>query len=246
MNGDGYTDLSGGLLYYISDGNTLIPGGPTALRLHREAGAPGDFLAWTGDFDPAIEGHGTLTASNVVGQGVINGKAPTFDRRATGNGHKLPGMVLGGAPDAKLAPFGDIYFSFDFSTQFGYFLTGRYGVDVTSNSYGTSTSDNDGMDAASQEADLIHGGFGDRTTPVFSTGNGAPGFGTVTAPSPTLGIQVGASTQFGGTGWDSIKNLTQVTDNDVIEWSNRGPGANGTQRRRRRRRRRVLGPATRR
>ena len=36
-------------------------------------------LAWTGDFDPAIEGHGTLTASNVVGQGVINGKAPTFD-----------------------------------------------------------------------------------------------------------------------------------------------------------------------
>jgi Subtilase family len=180
----------------------------------------------TGDFDPAIEGHGTLTASNVVGQGVINGKAPQFNDLKT-PGHVLPGMVLGGAPDAKLTPFGDIYFSFDFSTQFGYFLTGRYGVQVTSNSYGTSTSDNDGMDAASQEADVITSTFGDRTTPVFSTGNGAPGFGTVTAPSPTLGIQVGAATQFGGTGWDSIKNLSQVTDNEVIEWSNRGSGADG-------------------
>ena len=102
------------------------------------------------------------------------------------------------------------------------------------------TLDNDGMDAASQEADVIHARFGDQTTPMFSTGNGAPGFGTVTAPSPVFGIQVGASTQFGGTGWDSIANYSQVTDNDVIEWSNRGPGANGAQRRRRRRRRLLL------
>ena len=40
-------------------------------------------------------------------------------------------------------------------------------------------------------------------------------------------MSVGASTQFSGTGWDSIKNYSQVVDNDVIEWSNRGPGANG-------------------
>ena len=32
MNGDGYTDLSGGLLYYISDGVTPIPGGARRLR----------------------------------------------------------------------------------------------------------------------------------------------------------------------------------------------------------------------
>ena len=47
------------------------------------------------------------------------------------------------------------------------------------------------------------------------------------APAPLSGIQVGASTNFGSTGWDSIANYSQVTDNDVIEWSNRGPGANG-------------------
>ena len=124
LNGDGYTDLSGGLLYYISDGNTRIPGGPTSFGFDTKPAA-GTFLAWTGDFDPGIEGHGTLTASNVVGQGVINGKAPHFNDLKDGpgvHGHKLPGMVLGGAPDAKLTPFGDIYFSFDFSTQFGYLL----------------------------------------------------------------------------------------------------------------------------
>ena len=221
MNGDGYTDLSGGLLYYISDGNTPIPGGPTDFGDFQTPG-PGDFLAWSGDFDPGIEGHGTLTASNVVGQGVINDKAPTF-----GDVGKIPGMVLGGAPGAKLAPMGDVYFSFSFSTQFAYLLTNEFGVQVTSNSYGTSTDDNDGMDAASLEADFIHGLFGNALTPVFSTGNGAPGYGTATSPAPVGGIAVGASTNFGSTGWDSITNYSQVTDNDVIEWSNRGPGANG-------------------
>jgi Subtilase family len=242
LNGDGYTDLSGGLVYFISDGKTPIPGGPTDFG-DTDAPASGDFVAWSGDFDPGIEGHGTLTASNVVGQGVINGKAPTFADLRTqrgdakpkgddghGNGNNdgaIPGMVIGGAPNAKLAPMGDIYFSFGFSKQFGYLLTNEFGIQTTSNSYGSSDLDNDGMDATSLEADFIHGGFGALTTPIFSTGNGAPGFGTVTAPSPNFGIQVGASTNFGSTGWDSIANYSQVTDNDVIEWSNRGPGANG-------------------
>ena len=65
--------------------------------------------------------------------------------------------------------------------------------------------DNDGYDAASQEADLLH--TGRQTTPLFSTGNGAPGFGTTAPPSPSAGMSVGASTQFGGTGWDSIDGL---------------------------------------
>ena len=34
MNGDGYTDLSGGLVYYISDGGTSVPGRPARLRRH--------------------------------------------------------------------------------------------------------------------------------------------------------------------------------------------------------------------
>ena len=238
MNGDGYNDLSGGLLYFISDGDTVLPGG--IMRFTDDSQefrdeftfGPGEMLAWTGDYDPAIEGHGTLTASNILGQGVVNGLAPCFADLAgrpgaqpCKGGGTYPGAVIGGAPKAKGAPFGDIYFSFEFSTQFGYLLATRHGIDVTSNSYGSSAADNDGYDAASQEADLLYNGS--RTTPVFSTGNGAPGFGTATAPQPLAGIVVGASTQFGGTGWDSIKNESQITDNDVMVWSNRGPQATG-------------------
>jgi Subtilase family len=259
MNGDGYTDLSGGLLYFISDGVTNVPGGIDWFGGvdgdGSDAGlfAKGQLLAWTGDFDPAIGGHGTLTASNVVGQGVINGKAPCFSdlrpgksgatscgsaKGGKGHGHgdddddddrrggTYPGAVIGGAPHAKLAPYGDIYFSFDFSIQFGYFLATREGVDITTNSYGSSATDNDGYDAASQEADIIHANR--RTTPLFSTGNGAPGFGTTAPPSPAAGVAVGASTQFGGTGWDSIDRARQIVDNDVMTWSNRGFGATGS------------------
>ena len=124
-------------------------------------------------------------------------------------------MVIGGAPKAKLAPMGDIYFSFDFSTQFAYFLTqnqpANAEIDITSNSYGNSALDNDGFDAASQEADLWNTAFGVRTLMIDSSGNGAPGYGTSNAPAPFTGMRVGASTQFGATGWDSIKNYSQVT-----------------------------------
>jgi Subtilase family len=229
MNGDGYTDLSGGLMYYLADGVTRIPGG-----IDMFAGmvpASGAMIAWTGDFDPAIGGHGTQTASNVVGQGVINGRAPHF---ADVPGGTYPGAVIGGAPHAKLAPYGDIYFSFDFSTSFAWMMTGgtadfgsvKRSVDVSTNSYGSTDVDNDGYDSHSMEANVAHIGSG--TTMMGSTGNGAPGFGTVNSPSNYNGISVGASTQFGGTGWDSIKFARQIVDNDAMVWSDRGPGSNGT------------------
>ncbi|MGH2800526.1 MAG: S8 family serine peptidase, partial [Thermoleophilaceae bacterium] len=72
-----------------------------------------------------------------------------------------------------------------------------------------------------------HTAFAGSTTALFSTGNGAPGFGTTAPPSPYTGIGVGASTQFGGTGWDSIDRASQIVDDDVMVWSNRGPGATG-------------------
>lgn len=225
IDGDGYVDLSGGMAYYISDGadGTPVPGGLEDFGL-TVTGEPGELVAWTGDFDPGLEGHGTLCASNIAGQGVTNGGLPTFSDIPGG---KFPAAVVGGAPRATMVPFGDIYFSFDFSKQFAYLLSNEHGIDVTSNSYGASTDDNDGLDAASQEADIWTTEFGGKTTPMFSTGNGAPGYGTVTPPSPVVGIKVGASTQYGATGWDSIKKYSQVNDNDVSNWSNRGPGATG-------------------
>ena len=99
MDGDGYTDLSGGLLYFISDGVTRAPGGQDAFGVNLVY-APGQLVSWSGDYDPGIGGHGTLTASNVVGQGV-NGNAPTFSD-LPGDG-KYPGAVIGGAPHAACA-----------------------------------------------------------------------------------------------------------------------------------------------
>jgi hypothetical protein len=226
LNGDGYVDLSGGMAYYISDGdgNTPVPGGLEVFGAS-QYGDPGEIVAWTGDFDPGLEGHGTLCASNIVGQGVANGGLPSFDD-LPGNG-KFPAAVVGGAPKATMVPFGDIYFSIDFSTQLAYILANGYGIDVTSNSYGFSDRDNDGLDAASQEADITATDFGGRTTALYSSGNGAPGFGTVTGPSPVTSVKVGASTQFGATGWDSIHRYSQVNDNDVANWSNRGPASTG-------------------
>ena len=55
MNGDGYTDLSGGLLYYISDGATPIPGRARTRSAYGDSSfGPGELVAWTGDYDPAI------------------------------------------------------------------------------------------------------------------------------------------------------------------------------------------------
>jgi len=117
----------------------------------------------------------------------------------------IPGMVLGGAPNAKLAPMGDIYFSFDFSKQFGYLLTNEWGVNVTSNSYGSSDLDNDGMDASSQEADIIHAAVGGQTvTPTVkailkSSANdlGYDGFVQGAVPVASAGRRRAARTRSG-------------------------------------------------
>ena len=114
-----------------------------------------------------------------------------------------------------------------FSTQFGYLLTNEYGVEVTSNSYGNSDTTTTAIDAASQEADIIHAAFGERDDAGVLDRERRAGLRHGHLAAAGRGITVGASTQFGGTGWDSIKNPSQVPDNDVIEWSNRGPGANG-------------------
>ena len=225
VNGDGYTDLSGGLLYFISDGQTRLPGGPA------EFFGP-DTPVFAAGRDARLvrrlrPGHrGPRHADGV------QRRRPGRDQRQARRGSRTcPRTAASPAPcsAAHRTPSSrrtaTSTSAFDFSTQFGYLLSTLHGIDVTSNSYGNSDVDNDGYDAASQEADIIHDGSA--TTPLFSTGNGAPGFGTATAPQPSAGVAVGASTQFGATGWDSIAKISQVVDNDVISFSNRGPGATG-------------------
>jgi len=233
MDGDGYTDISGGLVYFIADGKTPIPVSDWLWGPYAPPPDNGDLVAFHGALDEEWS-HGTLCASNVVGQGVINGMAPTF-RDLPGDGTP-GGVVVGGAPDAEMVAVSDIYYNFDASvidaytfSVFGYDGIPGSGdeMQITSNSYGESDIDNDGWDYKSRYVDRLVRRYSPTITFLFSTGNGAPGYGTVAPPCPTTGMGIGASTQFGSTGWDSIAYTTQIAFGDVIQWSNRGPGARG-------------------
>lgn len=235
---DGIADLSGGMVYWISDGThqppyadevfselDSAPGGPSAA---------GALVCMMGSFDSGSD-HGTLCASGVAGQGRIDGKSvtgvhPSFK---TGSG----GMVQGAGRDVRLVGIGDVYSAYSLSTLLAYDFA-AYGPDSTaetgdevqivSNSYGESTTDNDEWDFGSRYITLLNTGDAPSTAFLFATGNGGPGYGTSTPPSASTGIKVGASTQFGADGgWDSIDTSSQVTYGDVAPFSDRGPSAMG-------------------
>ncbi len=153
------------------------------------------------------------------------------------------------APGADIVDISNIYLNYASSTIDGYLFAavGYDAIDqtgfslfegpgykdtdaiqVTSNSYGSSEIDNDGWDYNGQMVTQLQRGAAPNLQFLFSTGNGAPAYGTTSPPSPWGGIGVGASTQFGSTGWDSITNTVQIMNNDVTPFSNRGPGARGT------------------
>ena len=249
---DGYNDLSGGMVYFISDGQHW----PMMMDWWWDASdlaappANGDLVAFMFD-DPLgpAEAHGTLTAGNITGQGRIDG-----DPSAVGGTEVRPpwkpggvgGMVQGGGKDAKLIAIGDIYWNFESSSEDAWYFS-AFGADgfgdtddgaqITSNSFGISETDNDEWDNRSRLITLINTSptdpvghpntYGQRTAFLVSTGNGAPGYGTVTSADATTSIGVGASTQFGSTNWDSISSQDQIVWGDVIPWSNRGPTAVG-------------------
>ena len=242
LDGDGLADISGGMVYFIADGSTCIPvsdwmwGCPSVFA---PIPSNGDLIAISGStFDRAYS-HGTQCASNIVGQGRTSGMLPSF-RDLPGSG-KPAGAVFGMAPDAKVVNISDIYYNFDSSVIDAYIFAavGYDGLDqtdpgdsdaiqITTNSYGASDVDNDGWEYEGQVVSQIQRWYAPYLQFLFSTGNGAPAYGTVAPPSPATGIGVGASTEFGSTGWDSITDTTQIMYNDVTPFSNRGPGARGT------------------
>lgn len=258
-DGDGYNDLSGGLVYFISDGQhwpLMMDWWWDPARFGMTPPGPGELVAFMFD-DPRgpAAAHGTLAASNIVGQGRIDGDPSVFggDTRPFWKPVGVGGMVQGGGKDAKLIAIGDVYINFTASTEEAWYFA-SFGVDgfgdtddgahITSNSYGESDVDNDEWDNRSRlltrlntrplfgrvidGVPQIHPNiYGQRVAHLFSTGNGAPGYGTNAPPSGSTIIAVGASTQFGSVGWDSISGPDQVVWGDVIPWSNRGPTAVG-------------------
>ncbi len=233
---DGYPDISGGLLYFIADGTNPIPASDWMWGKYAIPPENGSLLAWMiNDFTEAGGDHGQLCASNVAGQGVIDGGAPAY--KPAGDGSPFTGMVQGPGRDAKLTANGNIYITpsfLDFDSFYyaalGY--DGEPGTDddmqIISNSWGFSTGSNDMWADYSRRIDRLVRHINPTLTVVFSAGNGAPAYGNMTAPAPVSGVIVGASTLFGTTGtFETIMSADQITWGDVIPFSNRGPSAMG-------------------
>lgn len=223
--------ISGGLVYFIADGVNPVPVSDWLYEMGPPAN--GMLVAFTiNDFTEVGGDHGQLCASAVAAQGWVNGGAPSYKPPFVQEGD---GLVVGSGRGARLQSNGNQYMSpfiedaFLFA-KFGYDGWSGTGDDtqIVSNSFGYSDTDNDGWDFESRYLDWIQRVLPQNLSILFSTGNGGPGYGTAAPPAPPSGISVGASTLFDSCGvFDSLTGLDQILYNDIIPFSNRGPGARG-------------------
>lgn len=230
---DGYPDVSGGMIYFIADGTKPIP---ASDWLYNASAPPAASLVafMINDYLGEGENHGTLCASAVAGGGVINGNAPPYKPSYSGVGS---GMVVGPAPQAGIIAVGNFYqggyFSdFQFFCALGYDGKEETGDEpnVVSMSFGSGSVDDDGWDWESRFIESVHLHLAPDTTWCNSTGNGAPGYGTVNTPGPPSGIAVGACTGYDTCdSFDSINSPDQILAGDVQGWSCAGPQADGRQ-----------------
>lgn len=227
IDGDAIADISGGMVYFIADGIHPIPASDWLYDL--PAPAAGSLVCLAGSFDK-YESHGTLVASAVAAQGVVGVGEPAF--RADGGG-----IVRGTAPDAKIISIGNVYkdgasvYDAVLFATLGYDGLPKTGdeADIANLSFGYSGTYNDGWDYLARYITYLNAVQAPRTTFVAATGNGGPGYGTVTSPgsSPSV-ISVGASTLYGSVPvFDDIESAEQILFGDIQPWSNRGPSALG-------------------
>ena len=229
---DGLNDVSGGLVYFIADGETAVPTLDWYWGVPGSAYGNGDLVAFhVQDFTEGGGTHGMGTTSVAVGQGVVIGSVNWGEDGSPIAGFQ--GLVVGPGKDVASTQNGDFYLTPFVEDAYVYAGLGYDGisgtgddVQIVSNSWGYSGTDNDGFDFDSRLIDIVNRSFAPNTALLFSTGNGAAGYGTAAPPSPASGIGVGASTLFGSIGlFESIASADQIVGGDVISWSNRGPGA---------------------
>lgn len=231
-NGDNMFDISGGLVYFIADGTNAVPTLDWYWGVPGEAYGAGDLVAFhVMDYTEGGEDHGMGCTSVAVGRGRVSGSvnfAPGGPPQAEGRG-----LVVGPGRDAKTVQNGDFYLTPFIEDAYIYAGLGYDGeggtsddVQIVSNSWGFSATDNDGWDGDSRLIDLINRLIAPRTAILKSTGNGAAGYGTIAPPSGAAMINVGASTLYDEIGtFEPIASARQIVGGDPMSWSNRGPGA---------------------
>jgi hypothetical protein len=230
---DGYPDISGGMVYFIADGVRPIP----ASEWLYNAPIPqnGHLVAFMlNDIKRSGEDHGTLCASAVAAQGVINGAAPATKPPFSGSGD---GMVQGPAKGARIVALGDFYEGGFFTDYYLFCALGYDGIantgdepNVVSMSFGYTFDDANGWDFEARFIDYLNRQVAPRTTWMHSSANNAPGYATVGNPSPPSGINVGACTSYDTCDvFDSIQSATQIVSGDIQSWSSSGPLGTGAQ-----------------
>jgi len=220
---DGLPDESLGLLYYISDGETPVPYSDVAFGDEGIIEDPGDLVAIMVDTGE----HGTLCAGAAAATGFL--------------------WMVGTAPEAELIPVGNVYLTlWNFIMSYFYVVEGPDGVpntgdeaDIASFSFGDSYIVNDGWDYESRLLEWIikvyEAYYGENTVLLASTGNGGPGYGTVTEPGASYGtIGVGASSAFYvfdqlicGPAW-CPRDANNTNFMELAFFNNRGPAATGS------------------
>jgi hypothetical protein len=211
--GDGYADIAGGMVYWISDGANVLPGtnwtyGATFTPMS------GDAVAFVGEFYLG-ESHGTMTSS-----------------AALANGATLGGMLMGMAPEAKLIA---IPFTNDIVASWLFAEMGADGIpntgdeaNIVTNSYGYS----DMAIGAGYDIFDLYTSFisylGPQTLWCWATGNGGPGYGTITSPQDLFAVQCGASITMQYRYWLGYEeNYEYTTYGDIAPFSNSGPSRTG-------------------
>ena len=237
LNEDGYADLSGGIIYWISDGANPLPASDWMWGIASDVAGPGDLVAFSiNDWHESAGGdHGTLCASGVAAQGVIDGGSPAH--KPAGDGTPGTGMVQGGGKEVRLTSNGDGYTTASaFTDGFIFAALGYDGeagtgddIQIISNSWGSSGVVNDGWDYESRLYDLIERVLNPHLVEGNSSGNYGSGYGTVTSPGANLAISVGASTLYGSTGgtFETPAERDQILYGDLQSFSSSGPTAQG-------------------
>ena len=210
--GDGFADLSGGMIYWISDGKNVYPASNWTYGA-TYTGDAGDAVAFMGEFYYG-ESHGTMTSSAALAAS------------------RSMGGVLGGmAYGAKLMciPFtGSVVNAWMFA-QFG--VDGVVGTgdeaDICTNSYGWSDL---AIDAGYNTVDMAAYAVSSSgpTMWFWSTGNGGPGYGTCTSVCDPASVGVGAGTTMQyryNVGYEAMP--ADNTWGDVVPFSNSGPSRTG-------------------
>lgn len=229
LDGDGLADLSGGMIYFIADGVNPIPASDWMHGM--SAPANGTRVCFAGSFGK-YDSHGTLVASAVAAKGVV-GRTYRIPQKPGEN----EGMVYGMAPGAGIIQIGSIYGSYaDLLNAIQFAIAGYDGVpgtgdeaDVVNMSFSASSEDADGWDFLSRYITYLNETVAPRTTFVAASGNGGPGYGTVSSPGgSSSAVTVGASTLYGSTdAFGPIASAEQILFGDIQQWSNRGPSSLG-------------------